>query len=92
MAKRSLSSLKRVRQNARRAERNKSRKSALKSQIRKFVDALAAGGRDNAVKEFGNTGVLLDRAATHGVIHKNTAARKKSRLAKRLNALKATKK
>ena len=92
MAKRSLSSLKRVRQNVRRRERNKSRKSALKSQIRRFVDALVNGGRDAAAKEFGTTGILLDRAAAHGVIHRNTASRKKSRLAHRLNAMKAAKK
>lgn len=89
MAKRSLSSLKRVRQTAKRAERNKSRRSALKSQIRTFLDAADTGKTDAASKEFLAASALLDRAAAHGIIHKNTAGRRKSRLAKRMNALKA---
>ena len=88
MAKRSLSSLKRVRQTAKRAERNKSRRSALKSQVRRFTDAAATGKADVASKEFLAASALLDRAAAHGVIHKNTAGRRKSRLAKQMNALK----
>ena len=88
MAKRSLSSLKRVRQNAKRAERNKSRRSALKSQVRVFLDAANTGKADAASKEFLAASAQLDRAASHGIIHKNTAGRRKSRLAKRLNALK----
>lgn len=88
MAKRSLSSLKRVRQNVRRAERNKSRRSELKSQVRTFLDAAAGGKVEEASKEFLAASTLLDRAASHGIIHKNTAGRRKSRLAKRMNALK----
>src|SRR5262249_54621654 len=92
VAKRSISSLKRVRQNARRRQRNQARRSALKSQIRRFTDALAGSSADMMLKEYKSAGVLLDRAASHGIIHKNTAARKKSRLARRLNASKAGKK
>lgn len=89
MAKRSLSSLKRVRQNVKRAERNKSRRSALKSQMRRFAEAADSGKSEAATQEFAAASALLDRAAAHGIIHKNTAGRRKSRLAKRMNALKA---
>lgn len=85
MAKRSLSSLKRVRQNERRRLRNKARRTEIKTQVRKFVDALAAGKTDVAVAELKKAGVLLDRAAGRGTVHRNTAARRKSRLARRLN-------
>ncbi len=92
MAKRSLSSLKRVRQNERRRLRNKARRTEIKTQVRKFVDALAAGKTDVAVAELKKAGVLLDRASGQGTVHRNTAARRKSRLARRLNkARKSTK-
>lgn len=85
MAKRSLSSLKRVRQNERRRLRNKARRTEIKTQVRKFVDALAAGKTDVAVAELKKAGILLDRASGRGTVHRNTAARRKSRLARRLN-------
>ncbi len=81
--------MKRVRQTVKRAERNKSRRSALKSQVRSFLDAADTGKADAASKEFLAASALIDRAASHGIIHKNTAGRRKSRLAKRLNALKS---
>jgi small subunit ribosomal protein S20 len=89
---RSLSSRKRVRQNERRAARNQSRKSVLKKQVVKARDALAANDVNAAASAVRAATVVLDRAATLGTIHRNTAARRKSRLAKRLNALKTVKK
>lgn len=89
---RSLSSRKRVRQNERRAARNQSRKSVLKKQVIKARDALTAHDVNAAASAVRAATVVLDRAATLGTIHRNTAARRKSRLAKRLNALKTAKK
>lgn len=92
MSKRSISSRKRVRQSARRQEHNKARRSELKTQVRKFVEAVATGKPDAAAAAFKETAAVLDRAGARGTIHRNTASRKKSRLAKRLNAIKGAKK
>jgi len=81
--------LKRLRQNQRRAARNAARKSRLKSSIRSVRDAL--GGKDVAAAEkaFQEAVTLIDRSAGRRTIHPNTAARRKSRLARRLNAMRA---
>jgi small subunit ribosomal protein S20 len=65
-----------------RNERNKMVKSSLRTAIRKFVEA---GPQDGATK-LNAAFAALDKAASKGVIHKNTAARKKARLAKKLAA------
>lgn len=78
-----------MRQNVKRQVRNRARKSALKSQVRKLSETLAAKNLEAAEKEFRSAQKLLDRTAAYGTIHKKTAARRKSRLAKRLNAAKA---
>lgn len=83
----SISAKKRDRQNARRQARNKSRKSVLKSTTRGMTDALAAhdGGKArDALKSFASN---VDQAAARKTIHPNTAARRKSRMARRVNAL-----
>lgn len=85
----SLSAKKRMRQNLKRRAINRAGRSTEKTAIRGAIDAL--GGNDaaaaaNAVKE---TTRVLDRDAARGLIHKNTAARRKARLARKLNALKA---
>lgn len=85
---RSLSSLKRMRQNAKRRATNKARKTVLKGEVRKFVDVLATKDVAAAEKEYRKTAKALDQTAAKGTIHRNTAARRKSRLAKRLHALK----
>ena len=73
---------KRIRANARRAERNKMYRSRVKTAIRKAEQLIFAGkSSDEAVREAMST---LDRAAVKGIIHKNNAARRKSRLAKKL--------
>ena len=83
----SASAEKRVKQNERNRAMNKARKSALKSQMRKFLDAVHGGDAGRAKETFVSLQKELDQVAAKGTLHKNTAARRKSRLAKRLNAL-----
>lgn len=85
----SLSAKKRVRQNAKRRTINRARKSQVKSQIKRLETALGAGDVETAGAEFRATAKKLDKVASTSTMHKKTAARKKSRLAKKLNALKA---
>ena len=85
---RSLSSQKRLRQNARRAARNQARKTSLKTTVRRVSEAISARDVNTAQAAYIQTVALLDRSANRGTIHPNTAARRKSRLAKRLNAIK----
>jgi len=82
----SRSARKRVRQNLKRRLANRSAKSAVKSQVKKFLAAVEGSDPDAARAEFKTAASVLDKAAAHGVLHKNTAARRKSRLAARLNA------
>jgi len=84
----SLSAKKRVRQNTRRKTLNRSRRSQVKTQIKRFETALSAGDIAQAQEQFQATVKRLDKAGTTSTMHKKTAARKKSRLAKKLNALK----
>lgn len=85
----SLSAKKRVRQNAKRRVINRARKSQVKTQVKRLETALSAGNVEAADTEFRATVKKLDKVAATSTMHKKTAARKKSRLAKRLNALKA---
>lgn len=80
-----------MRQSATRAERNKARKSVIKSRVRKVTDAVTHKDATTANKALHEAIVTLDRAAAKGTIHRNTAARRKSRLARRVNSLKAAK-
>ncbi len=68
-----------------RTARNRAYKSAVKSATKKFEAALSAGDVEQAREAFIKVEKQLDKAANKGVIHKNTAARKKSQLAKKLN-------
>ena len=85
----SLSAKKRVRQNVRRKTLNKSRRSQVKTQVKRFEAVLSEGNVATAEEQFRATVKRLDKAGTTSTMHKKTAARKKSRLAKKLNALKA---
>ena len=87
----SLSAKKRVRQNLKRRARNRARKEVLKNQVKTFQTVLASGDFAKADQELRNTTARLDRIAAKGTIHKNTASRKRSRLAKRLNAARKAK-
>ena len=85
----SLSAKKRVRQTAKRNARNRTRKDLLKTAVRGLNTALTAGDAEKATEAMNKVSQRLDRNAAKGVIHKNAAARKRSRLTKRLNLLKA---
>jgi small subunit ribosomal protein S20 len=85
----SLSAKKRVRQNAKRNARNRARKEMLKTQVKAFTAALTAHDPAKAETELKLVTSRLDRLAAKNTIHKNAAARKRSRLTKRLNAVKA---
>jgi small subunit ribosomal protein S20 len=80
------SQIKRNRQNERRAERNKAVRTALKTHTKKVRTAVAGGDRDGALERAREAARALDKAASRGVIHKRTAARRKSRLARAANA------
>ncbi len=80
---------KRVRQDEERRLQNKATKSAVRGQVRKFREAVAAGDADVAGKELQAVFSRLDKAAKTNVMHKNTADRKKSRLNKMLAGLSA---
>ncbi len=84
------STKKRVRQNVKCRMRNRSQKSALRTQIKKFVQSVQNKNMTDAEKHFSLTTKKLDQVAAKGIIHKKTASRKKSRLAKVLNKLKVT--
>ena len=85
----SLSAKKRVRQNLKRRARNRARKDVIKDQVKAYTAALAGGDLSKAETELRNVTRRLDKVAAKGTIHKNTAARKRSRLARRLNAARA---
>lgn len=81
------SAQKRIRSNQRKHDRNQAYKSQVKTMIKKAEQTIFAGKPDDeAIRTAIST---LDKAATKGVIHKNNAARRKSRLMKKLNALSA---
>jgi small subunit ribosomal protein S20 len=63
----------------------------MKTQVKRLETALTEGKADVAATEFHVTARKLDKMASKGTMHKKTVARKKSRLAKRVNALKTKK-
>jgi small subunit ribosomal protein S20 len=67
--------------------RNKMVKSALKTSIKKYETAIEAGNVDEAKVLLGSAIKSIDMAASKGIIHKNVASRKKSRLTLKLNKL-----
>jgi len=81
------SASKRVLVSQKAAAKNKSARSLIKTNIKKFDAAATSGDRDAAGQSFKNAVKTLDRAATKGLIHKNKAARRKSAMAKKLNAV-----
>jgi small subunit ribosomal protein S20 len=83
------SAIKRIRVTERRTLRNKMVKSAVKTAIKKFEAAVNSGNYDEAKALLSHVSHVIDKAAAKGVIHKNAAARKKSRLAIKLNQLAA---
>jgi len=82
------SAKKRMHQNAARRERNRAGKSLLRTRLRKVDEAVEAGNVAQAESEFQAIARELDRAGQRKVIHKNKASRTKSRLQKRIKAIK----
>ena len=78
---------KRVRQNTKRNEINRSNRSKLRTQIKKLRSALTAADKKTSGELLTPTVSLIDKAVNKGLIHKNTAARYKSRLTKHVSAL-----
>jgi small subunit ribosomal protein S20 len=85
----SKSSKKRIRVAARRAERNKPLRTEARTFVKKAEVAIAAGDAGAAEAATLQAISVLDRVADKGVIHKNNAARRKSRLVAKLHALEA---
>ncbi len=77
-----------LKQNIRRRLRNRSVKAELKTEVKKVREAAKVGNVEGGKTAMGTAQTKLDRAAARGIIHKNKAARIKSRLAKTLKAAK----
>ena len=84
------SSKKRIKVTEVKTLRNTMIKSALKTKIKKFETAIVTGNVDEAKVTYANVVKALDMAVTKGILHTNKAARRKSRLAAKLNALSLT--
>ena len=87
----SLSAKKRIRQNNKKRAINRARKSQIKKQIKRVEAALETGDIQAAKEEFQLAMRMLDKVAASSTMHKRTAARRKSQLAKKLNASQAKK-
>ncbi len=85
----SLSAKKRVRQNEKSRITNRARKSQVKTQIKHYEEILEKGDIAAATEQLRLVTKKLDQTAATSTMHKKTASRKKSRLTKKLNALKA---
>ncbi len=81
------SAIKRIRSSARKQKRNRVARGQARSAVKKARVTLAEGKRDEAQASLKEAISALDHAAGKGVIHKNSAARRKSRLMKQLNQL-----
>lgn len=93
-----VSALKRARQTEKRSERNRANTSRLRNALRGLREAISAGDLKAAQAKFSETASAIDKAIQKGTLHKNTAARYKSRLSARVSKVgtkpagKATKK
>jgi small subunit ribosomal protein S20 len=81
------SQIKRNKQNEKRAERNKAVRTALKTSTKKIRTAVGAGDVEEAQTRQRETARSLDKAVAKGIVHKRTAARRKSRLAKAVGSV-----
>lgn len=79
--------IKRMRKAEKQRMRNRAIKSRLKTDIKKFRLALSSGDKEAAIQAYQVAARALDKAVTKGVIHKNKAANKKSRMARALNKM-----
>lgn len=84
------SARKRIRQTEKRTARNRARRSRVRTFLRKVERAIAGGDKSQAQEAFRAAQPELHRAATKGVFHRNTVARKLSRLSARIKVLGST--
>ena len=84
------SALKRAKQNEVKRVRNKSYKTRVKKAVKEVRTAVAVNSSDQAQKSFKEAVSIIHKTASKGVIHKNQASRKISRLARQLNGLAAS--
>jgi small subunit ribosomal protein S20 len=83
----SKSAVKRIRQNEVRRQRNRSYRTRMRTAIRKLRTAMTEGDAAKAQELLDPTLVLIDKTASKGIIHDNTAARYKSRLTRAVSAM-----
>jgi small subunit ribosomal protein S20 len=81
------SQMKRIKTNEKARQRNKAVRSEVRSYIRVVRENIAAGNKDEAQQAYAVAARKLDKAVSKGVLHKNNAANRKSRLATQINAL-----
>ena len=86
MAKRTKSALKANRQNVKRREHNRAMRSKLRTALKSIRASLDAKDLSGAKEALSKTVSIVDKMATKGIIHRNTAGRYKSRLAARLKS------
>ena len=82
-------SYKDIKKSAKKALRNQSVKSNLKTETKKFIELISSKKIEEAKKQLNCLMSQLDKAKSKGIIHRNTASRKKSRLMKKLNVTSA---
>jgi small subunit ribosomal protein S20 len=82
------SAIKRARQSEERRVRNRSRKTRMKTAIKKLEEAITSRSSEVALEKLKEAISIIDKTASKGVIHRNMASRKISRLSKKVNALK----
>ena len=78
---------KRIRQTERRTERNRTRRSRVRTYLRKVEEAIASNDKKAAEAAFKDVMPEMHRGVSKGVMHRNTVARKLSRLSSRIKAL-----
>ena len=81
------SQIKRIRTNEKRRQRNLAVKSELKTLVRRTREAVEAGDKEAAIEALRSASRKLDKAVSKGVIHRNQAANRKSKLARRVQSL-----
>ena len=84
-----FSALKRARQTVKRTANNRSNTTRLRTELRKLRETMESGDAKQSKETFSTTVSMIDKAVKKGIIHKNTAARYKSRLSTRVAAVKA---
>ncbi len=85
----SPSAIKRMRQNAKRRKQNRVTKKVIKTLMKKTLASVASQDLDKATLDIRDAMSRIDKAGTRRILHPNTAARRKSKLARAINAAKA---